>query len=227
MDINNSYRIERLTRENISNVEELFFTVYKRKAARNFFLNKYDTAYTGNFFMGFIAYSNTNIPIAFNGIIPCYIDYFGERVPAAQYTDVMTHPAYRLQGLFVDVSVACNKLCLSENIQFLFAFPNQNSYHAGVTKLGWKTIETMDCFTIPVKWSPIHNNISRIPVVKKILDIKKKNELNKYTTGDMGIKNNLAAEGFATVNRDKSYFDYKKYNRHYVIQAGSSKAWIK
>src|ERR1700761_3239103 len=144
------YRIERLSEDNLSALEELHSAVYGRKPIPGYFQKKYDTGYTGVAFVGYVAYNPDNTVVAYYGVMPCLIRYGDTTILAAQSGDTMTHPLFRYKGMFVDLSRMTFDLCRSEGIKLLFGFPNQNSYHGAITKLGWKQTETMECFIIPV-----------------------------------------------------------------------------
>src|SRR5689334_7506717 len=152
--INNTkeYSIVRLTRERLKDLARLHSAVYA-PVPDDYYFKKYNTAYTGVEYVGFIAYQ-FSLPIAFYGVIPSFIQYKNTRVLAAQSADTMTHPAYRLKGMFMDLSNKTFALCRQLGIQLVYGFPNQNSYH-GALKLGWKETEKMDCFLLRVNTLPL------------------------------------------------------------------------
>ena len=88
------YRIERFDESRIGDLEKLYAAVYKKKSPPSYFLKKYDTAYTGISYIGYIAYKE-NLPIAFYGVIPCFIQYENRLILSAQSADTMTHPGHR------------------------------------------------------------------------------------------------------------------------------------
>lgn len=49
----------------------------------------------------------------------------------------MTHPDFQRQGLFTLLAEKVYKQCQSEAFDFVYGFPNDNSYHGFVNKLGW------------------------------------------------------------------------------------------
>jgi len=144
------YTVERLNAVNILDLTKLYEAVYNRPASHIFFKNKYNTAYTGVEHVGFIAYNSTRLPIAFYGVIPCFLQYQTNLILAAQSADTMTHPGYRGLGLFTKLAKQTFELCKEKHIRLLFGFPNQNSLPGFVKKLGWEVTGMMDCFTIPV-----------------------------------------------------------------------------
>src|SRR5882672_9602253 len=135
---NKEYVIERLNNDRLKDMESLYKAVYGIAAPENYFLKKYDTAYTGAEYLGYIAYNKENIAVAYYGVMPCFIQYNNEIILAAQSGDTMTHPGFRYKGMFVELSKITFELCREVGIRFIFGFPNQNSYHGAVNKLGWK-----------------------------------------------------------------------------------------
>src|SRR5580698_1455477 len=93
------YKVLRLSHDNIGDAEKLHTAVYGIKLRPGFFEAKYDTAFTGAKHVGFIAYNDNGVPIAFYAVIPCFISMDEDTVLAGQSADTMTHPDYRFKGL--------------------------------------------------------------------------------------------------------------------------------
>ena len=151
---NREYSIARLDENKLKDLEILYKVVYGHKPAKNYLLKKYNTAYTGAQYIGHIAYDKENIPIAYFGVIPCFIQYGDQIILSAQAADAMTLPQYRYKGFFVALAKKTFDLCRAAGIKLVFGFPNQNSYHGLVHKLEWKMTEYMECFTIPANSFP-------------------------------------------------------------------------
>ena len=149
------YNIVRLDKDNLKDLAFLHSEVYGIKMNKDYFFKKYNTAYTGVEYIGFLAYSKNNFPVAFYGVIPCFLTYENKTILAAQSADTMTHPGYRFKGMFVDLSRRTFDLCKENRIQTVFGFPNQNSYHGAIHKLGWIETEIMQCFIISVSTIPL------------------------------------------------------------------------
>src|SRR6201996_4502952 len=141
--------IERLSKKNLSDLDKLHYEVYKKRQPAGFFEKKYDTAYTGVQHLGFIAYNENHNPIAFYGVIPCFIRYKDKLILAAQSADTMTHPKYQFKGLFIKLANITFDWCREEGVSFVFGFPNQNSLHGFLVKLKWQMTETLSCYVIP------------------------------------------------------------------------------
>jgi hypothetical protein len=226
-NVTNEYKIIRLDRKNISDIGKLYTAIYEKKTPPDYFKKKYDTAHTGVTNIGFIAYNKENLPIAYYGVIPCFIRYADKIILSAQSADTMTHPEYRYKGMFVELSNICFDLCRKNGINLIFGFPNQNSYHGAVHKLGWKMTETMDYFVIPVKAFPLEHLTLKFTLLKKLYEKYTKLVLHKYLIAESGLANSVISDGYAGVHRNKQYLQYKMYSSTQVIKIGESKLWIK
>ena len=219
------YRIDRLNEKNLKDLAILHSEVYGTPVDENYFLKKYDTSYTGLENVGYMAYNMDEKPVAYYGVIPCFIQYKGEVMLAAQSADTMTHPNHRFKGMFVELSNKTFDLCRHLRIRLVFGFPNQNSYHGAVNKLGWKMTETMACFVIHVKSLPLEAVARKMRLFKLYSRytqfVLKKNLLSLH-----GTANSVIADGFAGVYRNEEYFAYKTYSPSRIVRTGNAKAWI-
>jgi len=220
------YCIVRLNKSNLADIARLHQYVYGTAVSNNYFQQKYNTAYTGIENVGFIAYNKDNIPVAFYAVIPCFIQYKKTVILAAQSADTMTHPGHRYKGMFVELSTITFNLCKQLNILLVFGFPNQNSYHGAVHKLGWKITDTMIYYNITVSSLPLQSISKRSGIFnwwyKKYCSFI----LAKKTVPVNGIRNSVLQDGFAGVYRDEDYLEYKMYNPSTVISIDNTKIWI-
>jgi hypothetical protein len=221
------HTIERLSDSNLADVEKLHAAVYGITTARNFFLMKYDTAFTGVRYIGFITYDESHTPIAFYAVIPCYLRFKDKIVLSAQSADTMTHPNYRHKGLFVELAQLTYKLCQSAGIHLIFGFPNQNSLPGFINKLGWQITGTMDCFIIQSTAFPWRKVFSKLPVLRDKFEAYQQGVLKKYVVNQQGLANSVLDDDFAGVYRDHHYRKYKTYTDAGVIKIGNSTLWIK
>jgi len=220
------YSIIRLSGDNLGDVAKLHSEVYAVPVNNNYFFRKYDTAYTGVENVGFIAYNRDNQPVAYYGVIPCFIQFGNEVALAAQSADTMTHPKHRYKGMFVELSNMTFDLCRELGILLIFGFPNQNSYHGAVHKLGWKMTGIMDCFTIHVNSLPLESLSKKIRPFKKLYRQYSHFLLKKNMMPLQGVVNSVLVDGFAGVYRSDEYLYYKTYSLAKVIRVRDSKIWI-
>jgi hypothetical protein len=224
----NGYVIQRLTKDNIGDMARLYTAVYGKTCPKGFFEKKYDSKYTGVEYIGYLAYSEAdNTPIAFYGVIPCFMEYDGTLILAAQSTDTMTHPEFRFKGMFVELSNLTFALCRENNIKFIFGFPNQNSLPGAINKLGWKMTETMDCFIVNFKSFPIEAICRKVSFLAGIYKQYKKRVLRKYIQPLDGIVNSVLEDGYGGVSRGSHYLSSKKYSDTTVIKIKDNFYWLK
>jgi len=221
------YTIERLSKNNLDDVARLHFAVYGKAVPEIFLQKKYDTIYTGVQYMGLIAYTNGRVPVAYYGVIPCFLQDDNAIILSAQSVDAMTHPKYRYKGLFVKLADMLFDLCRAEGIQIIFGFPNQYSFPGLFHNSGFQIIETMDLFTIPVKTIPLEKITMTLPFLKPLYLKYTTRMLKKYISPRRYIANSVISEGFPGVFRDAGYLAYKNYHNNEIIQIGQSLIWIK
>src|ERR1700712_3714633 len=214
------YHIERLSRGNLDALEKLYNATYGRSRPEGYFAKKYDTAYTGVEYVGYIAFNENQNPIAFYGVIPCLIRYADTLFLAAQSADTMTHPKYQFKGLFVQLANLTFDLCMDEGISLVFGFPNQNSLHGFLVRLKWQMTETLAYYNIPTGLVSFEGITKRVPFLKKMYDHYQQYILKDYLLSKKGIDIVVFKEGFAGVNRNAHYINYKTYNETQVIKIG-------
>lgn len=220
------YYIVRLQKGNLKDVAWLHSEVYNVAPAIDFFIKKYDTAYTGISDVGFIAYNRQDQPVAYYGVIPCLVQWRDDIMLAAQSADTMTHPKHRYKGMFVELSNMTFDLCKELGIKLVFGFPNKNSLHGAINKLGWKMTEEMVCFTIPVKRFLIPYTFRRIKFFSKWYERYKHAVVRKWLVPQQGVSNSAIEEGFGGVQRSGRYCNYKTYSPSYVLKTGGCTLWF-
>jgi hypothetical protein len=227
-DQKKAYTIVRLSAKNFTDVALLYTLVYDKLRTADYFLKKYDTAYTGVQYIGYIAYNKQGTPVSYYGVIPTLLWCNGRTVLAAQSVDTMTHPKYRNSGLFTELAKLTFDLCRAEGVRIVFGFPNQNSFPGFINKLKWHTTDTMDRFTIPVKsYVPLEKLANKFPILKPSYSLYKKLLLKNILRPLHGVANSVLADNHNGVFRDDNYLRYKSYSATQVIQIGQSTLWIK
>jgi GNAT superfamily N-acetyltransferase len=220
------YRIERLTEDRLADITSLHKAVYGKVLPPDFFNRKYNTAFTGVMYTGYLAYADDG-PAAFYGVIPCLMECDGKQILAAQSADTMTHPDHRGKGLFIKLAELTYELCYAEEILILFGFPNQNSLPGFVNKLDWQVAAQMECFIIPVKTLPLERLSNRFPFLQGLYLLYVLNVLKKYKVNQKGVTSTLIGEGFYGLHRDSHYLDHKTYTESYTIKTGGTSVWFR
>lgn len=226
-NIINGYRIERLTRNRLKDIAELYEAVYDKLLPADYFPRKYNTAYTKIMYTGFLAYDKTNLPAAYYGVIPCFIQYNHEPVLAAQSADTMTHPQHQNKGLFILLAKFTYDICRDENIKLVFGFPNQTSLPGLINKLDWQVIGHLERFTIPVTTIPLERLVQKFDILNGFYKAYIKQVLKKLVLPQHGIPNSVFDEGYSGIYRTDDYLQYKTYNTTYTIKIGEAIVWFK
>ncbi|RWY55700.1 GNAT family N-acetyltransferase [Mucilaginibacter gilvus] len=224
--ISGGYRVERFSVDKLNDLVYLHMAVYGKLLSRDFLLKKYNTAFTVVTYIGFLAYDQTDLPVAFYGVLPCFVEHGGRLTLAAQSADTMTQPEHRNKGLFVALANQTYSLCRAEGIRLIFGFPNQNSLPGFINKLGWEAVGCLERFTIPVKAIPLEKFATKFNVAKPFYDAYLKLVI-KAEKKPSGINNSVLAEGYGGVYRDEEFLTYKAYTYTHTVQVGQARVWFK
>lgn len=84
-------------------------------------------------------------------MIPMQSTAAGEECTLAQSIDTLTDPDYRGQGHFVQLAETAYQDGESSGIRGVFGFPNGNSIHGFVNKLGWQSLDPLPVMARPLR----------------------------------------------------------------------------
>jgi hypothetical protein len=144
------YMFERLTDQNLHDLQILIKDLYGREEPIENLIRKYDTSTWGVQYIGYIAYSKNREVAAYYGVFPVMLEIHGENILAAQSGDTMTHRHHQRKGLFIQLAYMTYELAKEVGIQFIFGFPNDNSFPGFQKKLNWKFSERMNNYNFLV-----------------------------------------------------------------------------
>ncbi|HLP19644.1 MAG TPA: GNAT family N-acetyltransferase [Chitinophagales bacterium] len=219
-----NFTFERLSDSNIYHLRLLHHACYKKWLPEGYFEAKYNTKYLTPARFGHLAFHN-NLCVAFNGMIPCAMEYNGQVELSAQSSDSMTHPAYMKRGLFTAVIERNYTNLRNEHIGFLWGFPNSYSSVIFPKKLGWKSTEAMNGYRIHVvnRYAAYFKRIANTAyygdnALQKIFE-------NQLVT--IAPSNSLAGSGFVTAVRNSDFFRYKQFGGSILIKLEGITLWIK
>jgi hypothetical protein len=205
---NTEYRFERFSKEKI---EDLRFLLNSptQNLSHSFFEKKFNTAFTGISYVGFIAYHrSTHQPAAFYGVFPVFLEINGAPILAAQSGDTITHPAHQKKGLFISLAKLTYNLCIELKIQIVFGFPNQNSSPGFFRKLDWKQDGVIHRYAIPVPSG----------LMKKVLRKAIPSFYYRFRFRDFsGIVPLNSYSNDITIYKSKDYLNYKLYSEKYFF----------
>lgn len=192
-----------------------------------FFQHKMDTSYTGVKHLGYVAYSASGQPAAFYGVYPQWMEYEGKRYLAAQSGDTMTHPAHGGKGLFTTLARMTYDLAKQEGIQFVFGFPNKNSYPGFVKKLNWTHRENMIDYTISVSAVPLAAAVKKLPLLQSVYDAYAAFIFSFFKGDKSNFPNSVTEAGAGFALRSNEYLQYKAFHNNHVADMGVTTAWVK
>ena len=215
------YTIERLSVDNIIHLQALYRSCYSKKMSIEVLKGKYNTKIFGPEWIGYLALTSDNKPAAFYGVLPCRFRIRDETFLAAQSADTMTHPSHRKKGLFTQLAKMTYELARHEGIQFIFGFPNQNSY-GGFVRLEWRfLVRPMQLFVLNGSKIPWANLFLKIPGLGNFYE-----KMMKIRFGSLVENGDFS--GKHGVIRDQIFFKYKsQYSKTFVKKSSDIFAWMK
>jgi len=218
------YEIVRISKHNFDDFMFLYGVVKGVTPVSSYYLGKYNTTYTGAEHIGFIAYSKAGEPAATYGLVPTLFSYGTKVILTAQAVEAMTHPNHKMKGLFTELLHHTTSHAKKEGIEFLFAFPNPNSYH-GFSKFGWITLYKMRRYYFPAKGRTSAKIIRKFfPGIyeNKLLNAAG-SEPGNFSHADL-VSTDL---NLASVLYNKDYFQYKCYGESTMLNFNNGYVWAK
>jgi hypothetical protein len=221
------YSIKRLSRELMNDLYWLFKASANTNATLDEFYLKYDTEYTGVSYIGYLAYAEDNSPAAFYGVIPMLALIDNTPVLIAQSADTLTHPDHQRKGLFVRLAQMTYELAKAEGINFIFGFPNENSYPGFVNKLKWSHPCNLQKFEFKVPMLPFSHLFRNNRYLRSVYQAWVSFILIFFKKEKSGFPNPNVSELNYGIYRNEDYFKYKKYSIKHAIKIKSAKAWLR
>lgn len=155
------------------------------------------------------------------------MEYKGKQCLAAQSGDTMTHPAHGGKGLFTTLAKMTYELAKQEGIQFIFGFPNENSYPGFVKRLNWTHKENMINYETSVLTFPCAAIAKKFSFLAPLHRAFTKLVLQFFKAEKSFISNSAISFEHGGVYRSKEFFNYKSFYNNYLVSIGDRTAWIK
>jgi GNAT superfamily N-acetyltransferase len=215
------YTIERISPASLHHIQTLYHSIYSKTLSTKSLAGKYTTKIFGVEWLGYLAFTHNKKPAAFYGVIPCHFKIRDEIFLAAQSADTMTHPDHQRQGLFTQLAKKTYELARQEGVQFIFGFPNENSY-AGFVKLNWKFMERpMQLFLLKGSKLPWASLLLKTPILRDVYE-----QMMEKRFGHVNENGELSDHH--GVIRNALFFKYKnQYTKTFVKKCNGVFAWIK
>lgn len=221
-----SYTIKRIGKENLDDVVKVFNNTRGTNVKKSFFEKKYITPWSEDF-ISVIAYYNEE-PVSHSVATPFTINILNNhKVVAGQVGDTVTVKTHQRQGLFKNVNA---KLCeISENsgIEFLFRFPNPNTFNGLINHLNYRHIDSFYSFIFKAKtFLPILKILNKLKT-KKLIHFFYKTIALLSNSKRSAFESSIIRQGFYGISHDKTFLKYKTFSKNHVLNILGDKYWIK
>ena len=210
-DSDTDYRLERLTPERLPDLVALHAATYGPGLTLDDARRKFSTATLGHDVIGYLAYDRAGTAAAYYGIFPMRVRLGDRDLLAGQSGDTMTHPDHRGRGLFTKLGRATYDDARGSGIDFVFGFPNSNSYPGFVKHLGWTHVRTMRSYSLPVPTVPVTALLRNRPHRLRRLTAAQRRLLvaSRLASPATALRSSVLEGGGAGVVRDAAFLAYK------------------
>ena len=226
--IEEDYEFVRVSAEHYQDFAYLVREVYGTSPSDEEMRLRFQTDEWGVSNLGYFAYcKKTGKPAAFYGILPCFVEYDGQKYLASQGSSAMTHPGHRYRNLFYKTAKKTYELATAEGINFSFAFPNPLSYR-GFMKLGWThdgDIRSYHFFVPTFPLAFLGNRFKALaPVARRLFTWV----VSRWRVEYYPFPNSCSTDGIVTLVRDEmsNRFKPESESRMIVRLKSGTSIWI-
>lgn len=221
------YRFERVDETRYGDLLYIMKASFGVGHGLEYYRHKFDTGYLGVKHLGYLAYDTNNQPAAFYGVFPYMMEYKGKNYLAAQSGDTMTHPAHGGKGLFTTLAKMTYELARKEGIQFIFGFPNENSYPGFVRKLNWTHNENMINYEAKIFTFPCAAIAKKIALLQPLHRLYTRLVFGLYKGTLKTMASSAINFEYGSVARTEQYMCYKAFNHNHIVSIAGNNAWLK
>ncbi len=225
--MNEEYIVTRINPTHFKDLQYISKAAFGISVPENYFEHKWNTAFTGVQNIGYIAHSMQGEPAGYYGVFPCFVEYNGKKYLAAQSGDTMTHPKHTGKGLFTSLAKKTYELAALEGIEFVFGFPNDNSYPGFVKKLNWIHKENMVEYFIPIKTIPFAGLVKKFRFLYPLFKFYLNSIFSFYKSKLSFLKNSVIEPDVIGIHKDESFFKYKSFQNNYLLNIKGLDIWLK
>jgi hypothetical protein len=226
----NNYQFRRIDSSVYEHIRTLYKRAFNRKPPIEFLINKYNTSFFGLQHTGYIAFDEKDSPAAYYGVFPIIMRVAGKDYLAAQSGDTMTDPCHQKKGLFTRLAKMSYDLAKEKNVQFVYGFPNKNSFHGLANKLDWKFYDYMYNFRFVTKTLPLCEVSYKFPFLENMYQSYVKFRVSKYSIpyGNLGKTTSFNDENsYGAVKKDLNFFRYKMQRNCFLLKMMNFTIFIK
>ena len=202
------YKLKRVDKSLLPDLIPIFRSAFGESPDFNELLQKHSTDFTGQKYIGYLAYTSNDEAIAFYGVFPLKVRVGGQSFLAAQSGDTMVDKRHTKRGLFIMLANETYRLCKNANISGVFGFPSPSSYPGFVSKLHWSHYENIHRYQFLIPTFPLTELFFRQSTLKKLI-IRWNLFLAGFLSKGSPFEGTILSEGYDGVCRDDDYWKYK------------------
>ncbi len=152
-------------------------------------------------------------------VCPSNIQINGETKKGSIVVDVMTHPNYRFQGMFVELGKYSLEQSGIDDIDFSYGFPIRKAVLPGHLKIGWKVAMPLPVYVYPVDFAQLFNKFIKIGPLSTILGFLPQLFYRVISvTGGQSRKIKIMEDSQFTNTKELNNFINKTKNQHKIMQ---------
>jgi GNAT superfamily N-acetyltransferase len=224
-----NFVIRKLCAENIADFCNLFFSVFGKKLDEQAVINKHLNCDGPTKYLGFLAYDKlTNEPASYYGVFPSYISYHNQQYLCVQSGDVMTHPQFQKQGLFVQLATITFEYCKSIGIDVMFAMPNEQSLPLFLKHLNFQQLSSFQNLSFIENRFELNRVFSKSKVGHAIQFAFLKLIIKLCTSkGDTFENSNQLSPALAYLMHTPNYFQLKDNSKNLFVKINNVNIWLR
>lgn len=223
-----AYEFHRISRERLKDIQHLYKEVFGKDMPLDFFIKKYDTAYTGIENIGYIAYhKETGEVAATTALIPVVFRFRDQIIIGGHSGDSATSNNHQKKGLYSYLLMKGEELAIQEGVQFFWGFANQNSVGPAVKSLGLTNNEKMNCYHFSIPAIPVEALCRKIPFLQNLYQRYVSFVLNCFFKPADRLPDNFVLDNRCGTMRNEAYRLYKKLDHSSVWKLGNTIVWLK
>lgn len=226
MSAKNEYALKRVEYSILPELLPLYKDVFNQDLPLEFLQGKFKCNANGKDTLAYIAVANDGTVAAYYNVLPYMINYKNKEMLAVQSCVAMTHAAHRGKGLFPLLGKAVHDLARDEGARFIFGFPNPQSYHGLVNKMGFSHFDTMKSYRIRVPAIPIGKLLKKFGMMESQIG-RLSPRLKKLESTEKKFINSVIDDETGGVVRNENFINYKSYSGCLLIEIKGVKVWVK
>lgn len=218
-----SFTFKPYSNKYVSDLQNIFWTSFRKKMPVDYLLAKYDTSAFGFSPVATIAYEKQKV-VAFYGAIPQLFGKNNSQFMVAHACDSFTDTNYHRRGLHHNLAKLSYELMVKQNIKMVYAYHSENTFRS-TKKLNWKEHITMSRFHIKNKTLPIAK------IYDKVLSKSQRaNSIGRKLKKHLAHVDHLPfiKDGRAHQIYSADFLSYKdSFNQHFVLELNGCLFYLK